>query len=68
MASSNYEPNLNGLHGHLRELGPAFGDGAVDMVSLVALLYSVTIAIRFQGAIPVDVFASYPPVMISVLI
>ena len=59
-----YSPSLDGFDGHFRELRPAVGDGAVDMVGLVALLGgAVTVAVGLQGVSSVIVLAPDPPRM-----
>ena len=56
--------NLDGFHGHFRELRPAVGDGAVNVVGLVALLGgAVTVAVGLQGVSSVTVLAPDPPRM-----
>ena len=54
-------PNLDGLHGQFRELRPAVGNGAVDVV--VALLGAVAVAIGLQGVPSVIVLAPDPPLI-----
>ena len=56
-------PDLDGFHGHFRELRPAVGDSAVNVVAHVALLGAVTVAIGFQGVSSVIVLAPDPPLI-----